>query len=146
MRSGGGAVFHDVDGDGIVEIPQQRNLPGIQTSGSSHTLQFVDWMDFTGQEAAIKQFGLMDTTQRLYVSFPEDWRGEILVEDSSQSGGWVVKARASRQVLLSLLALQRGEDPPLGALRVPGSTTYLVFSSRLAEAERAQINALELTT
>ena len=132
-------LSRDINSDGMVEIPL-RDME-ITTPNADKRLEFVCWMDFfTDPEGEVRQFGLLDSDRGLYISLPDDWRGNLVVSDGEGTGEWRLQDAQTRKVLLHLQVLDTGEAPPVGSLRVLGSAnSYLVFSSGLTEAQEESI-------
>ncbi len=135
----------DIDGDGIVEIPQRLGLTEIVTLAGDKKLEYVQWIDFTGPEAVSKQFGLVDTGKGVYIRLPESWQDTVRVEDGQNDGEWYIRREDTREKLLSLLIFEAGQSPPPDALLVSRvSGAYLVPSISLMAAERNLISVTSL--
>ncbi len=73
----------DVDGDGLVEIPQFQAMPGYETVALADTVWMIDWYDFNA--------GALHRPNRVFTTYhslneewrlilPEKWRGSITVQ------------------------------------------------------------------
>lgn len=133
----------DIDGDGVVEIPVRAGNK-VETPEGDKNLEFVDWKDFTSDaEPQTKQYGLLDSDRSVYVRLPSAWRGQVSVADGYAKNEWVLLRTRSQQTLMTMHTLEAGQNPPLGAVRVPGSTSsYLLLGNGLTEEERAGISML----
>lgn len=136
----------DIDGDGIVEIPQRVGMTEIVTLAGDKHLEYIQWMDFTSAEPQVKQFGIVDSGKGSYIRLPEIWMDRVRVSDGRVAGEWGIQEESSRRQLLSLKVYEGGETPPLDALLVSrASGAYLLPSSALTAGERNVIAVTSLT-
>ncbi len=136
----------DIDGDGIVEIPQRVGMTEIVTLAGDKHLEYVQWMDFTAAQPQVKQFGLVDSGKGAYIHLPDAWMDKIRIQDGTAAEEWVIQDEASRRRLLSLRVFEGGETPPLDAILVSRvSRAYLLPSNTLTAAERKAITVTTLT-
>lgn len=140
-------LSRDIDDDGKVEIP--LSLGAIQTPKADKRLEFVRWMDFfvdTGQEAELRQFGLLDSERGVYIRLPSAWQSKLVVQDGENKGEWTLQNRDTKKTLISVRVLESGEAPPPNAALMPGSiNSYLVFSAALTSLEAKFIEMYFLT-
>lgn len=133
----------DIDGDGIVEIPQE--IKDIGTFENDKQLKYIEWVNFTGSEPESRQFGMLDADRGIYIRFPAEWRDTVIVTDGGQKGEWVVRNRDSNQRLLALREVGSDEAPPPGSMHVSGTAgTYLVFGDKLPALQRNVIQVVAL--
>lgn len=81
------AVFsvRDINGDGILEIPVQENVPSVSNSGINEKLYLTAWCSFNG-EALTKQItALVNTDDGYYYTLPAKWLGNIAVLKDTDS-------------------------------------------------------------
>lgn len=136
----------DIDGDGRVEVPTR--LRSINTVAGDKSLEYIQWLDFIGQpveEPIVKEFGIFDPDRSVYIRLPAQWQNTVDVVDGTAKGEWAVESRRTRQKLLELVVLEQGQAPQMTSTRVPGtSSTYLVFSAALPQAELEEITMTAL--
>lgn len=83
----------DADGDGLIEIPSFQYLPGYE-SLSSNDLAEGDIMILTAynalQDGALipRLQGVVNTSHRYMVLFPEKWIGKVTVVSQPENGEW----------------------------------------------------------
>lgn len=70
----------DIDSDGIVEIPVQREENGTLNMTQSKRYAFVRWMDYTSLSPE-GSFGLLDEEYGYYLELPAEWEGNLLMTD-----------------------------------------------------------------
>ncbi len=136
----------DIDGNGIVEVPLRVGRSEVVTMQGDKRLEYVEWVDFTGEKPVTRQFGLLDSDRAVYIRLPDAWRDSITVVDGDGDGEWRIQHKASAMPLLSLQVIESGESPPAGSARVPGTiSTYLVYGGSLPPAEVDTIAMLLLS-
>ncbi len=127
----------DIDGDGIVEIPQRVGLSPIETPAADKSLEYVQWVDFTGQEPLVKEFGILDSGKGAYIRLPESWKDNLTVLDGAAPEEWILSDSESGETLLHLQVVGSSEPPPPNSLLVSHvSGTYLIPGASLSSAER----------
>lgn len=79
----------DIDNDGVMEIPVAMALPALSTEGELEPLEYrVDWVRFDAQgngQTAIYTYH--NNSQGWYFVLPQEWRGQIAVEQHSVGDG-----------------------------------------------------------
>ncbi len=69
----------DINGDSVLEIPVQREIPSI-TGGSSGEIQYLtDWCSFNGEKLTSQLATIMNLNDRYYYCVPQKWLGNIAV-------------------------------------------------------------------
>lgn len=137
----------DIDGDGAVEIPLRIGRNEIQTPSADKRLEYIEWMDFTGEgeEPVMKEYGLLDSDRGVYVQLPEAWRGAVMVVDGTERGEWQLQNRATMATLLTMRTIEPGNQPPMGSQRAPGTTSsYLVYANGLTADEKDLIRMVSM--
>lgn len=138
-------LSRDIDGDGVVEIPLRLGSGEIQTMAGDKKLEYVRWMDFTGEEAEQKRFGLLDSDRAVCILLPNNWEGEVSVVDGEEAGEWKLLERKTQTVLLGLRVVPQGGAPPVGGMLVPQTTnTYLVVGGGVRDAEKNRIEMVPM--
>lgn len=144
-------ISRDIDGDGVVEIPQEATTDGgeellIPIEGSEYRLKFVTWKDFTsGEQPTDKEFGILDDRRNLYIRLPDEWKDEIILRTGEEEDEWVICSARSEVVLLSLRALQPDEVYTEEMKRVPGDMgVYLIPGKYISEAQKDVIQGISL--
>lgn len=145
----------DIDGDGIVEVPRRVGNEAVITPKGDKNLEFIEWMDFTGEAPLRKQFGLLDTDRGVYIRLPDGWLGGedgeeallVQVVDGSGEGEWAIENKITRRRLLSLVIYGEGEEPPEEAeLASEASNAWLVPQSSLPMSDWRVIEALPMSS
>ncbi len=135
----------DIDGDKIIEIPLRVGKNEITTPRADKRLEYVEWMDFTGEEPVRKEFGILDSSRGVYVRLPDEWLETTRVRDGAGAGEWAIEDARSLETFLTVRELDSGEQPPQDALLVSRVTnTYLIFSGHIRLADRQKIKATSM--
>lgn len=93
-------LSQDLDGNGTVDIPSQKNSDSGIALSMEHRLSYVNWYDYTGGDQGNSQFGVLDGEYNFFLSLPEDWQGTILLDENSSGDGWrVLKAEDNTELL-----------------------------------------------
>ncbi len=100
----------DINGDGIIEIPYQKLLPGY-SSGDEVRMYITEYMrayeDGLVPEAAV----LRDKDGRFMFKLPQAWRNNITVIVESENSEWSVREYADRRAgeeLLRIKVMRKG--------------------------------------
>lgn len=143
----------DIDEDGRVEVPLRVNDEVVVTPAGDKNMEFVEWVDFTGEAPVRKQFGLLDSGRGVYVSLPDAWLQNkdgrdtlsVRVSDGSAEGEWMLEDAASLRVLLSLRIYEPGAEPPVGAEQVSeASNAWLIRAAGLSNSEKERIHVTRM--
>ncbi len=135
----------DVDSDGIVEIPLRKGNNEISTLAGDKHLEYVEWMDFTGESPQRKQFGVLDSDRGVYIRLPETFEESARVRDGARKGEWLMENIQSLEPLFTVRELSAGETPPPDALLLSRTTNaYLVFNSGIKSVDRGIIKAVQM--
>ncbi len=135
----------DIDGDGIVEVPQRVGLSTIETDAADKNMEYVQWVDFTGEVSEVKEFGLVDSGKGVYIRLPDSWMDNLTVLDGAGAEEWILQNSETSEILLSLQVFGNNETaPPDGILVSHVSGAYLIPSSGLSQAEHNIISVHSL--
>lgn len=143
-------ISRDIDNDGMVEIPINWGSASVQANAEQYKLQYIEWVNFFGEEPETKQFGILDASRGIYVRLPESWQQEIrkgryAVQDGAEQGFWKIGNVYTGEVLLEVRTLATAEIPPGENKRIPGVANMYVFpGSTVNTAQRNQINVVTL--
>lgn len=73
----------DINGDKIIEIPVSELMSSYDGDMGSEKVYYTKWCSFNGENLAVQQTTLLNTTDGYYLSVPEKWIGNItLVRES----------------------------------------------------------------
>lgn len=67
----------DIDGDGLVEIPSTRLLPGYETLGKNEQLYAVEWYTVEFNKFVLEHYSYFSNKYRFALIFPSRWRGVV---------------------------------------------------------------------
>ncbi|MCH5207450.1 MAG: hypothetical protein J1F04_01090 [Oscillospiraceae bacterium] len=67
----------DIDGDGLVEIPSTRLLPGYETAGRNEQLYAVEWYTVESGKFSFKHYSYFSSKYRFALIFPSRWVGVV---------------------------------------------------------------------
>ncbi len=81
-------LCRDVDGDGLIEIPVQSELPGKSSSGDSEVIPLTQYLGWNGEEFTVEWSGVADVDNGCAFKFPESWLGFVGVERYQVAGEW----------------------------------------------------------
>lgn len=77
----------DIDGDGIMEVPQANMLPGYVDPSDADTRWKLKWTKFVGgQPAAATIDTFQSSTEDWYLNWPKQWGEDVTVVRKSESG------------------------------------------------------------
>lgn len=103
------AYCEDVNGDGIIEIPAPKLLPGYEDARRTDVMWGILWRDFNPSggliDVAYSYHAYMDNWHLL---MPLEWRGHITTERLTQDSGVIfygVDSKGKRQVLFTIYVL-----------------------------------------
>lgn len=85
LRNVSSLTSRDLDGDGIVEIPTQPVLEGVQNLVQSRRIDLIVWMDYTSVRPQ-KSFGLLDEEYGYYLALPSEWQEDLQLRDGEKTG------------------------------------------------------------
>jgi hypothetical protein len=100
LRNVSSLTSRDLDGDGIVEIPTQPVLEGVQNLVQSRRIDLIVWMDYTSVRPK-KSFGLLDEEYGYYLELPAEWQ-ELQLRDGEDAGTIELWDLAGEQLYMSL--------------------------------------------
>ena len=73
----------DINGDRIIEIPVSELMSSYDGDTGGEKVYYTKWCSFNGENLAVQQTTLLNTTDGYYLSVPEKWIGNItLVRES----------------------------------------------------------------
>ena len=130
LRNVPSLVSQDLDGDGIVEIPNQPDEAGLLNMSQSRRMDFIVWMDYTSPHPE-KSFGLLDEETNCYIELPMEWEGNLKLTDSEQYDGAVELRTVDEDQLVMTLRLVRTTSS------LKGWTRLGIVASRQMQAKLA---------
>jgi hypothetical protein len=101
LRNVSSLTSRDLDGDGIVEIPTQPVLEGVQNLVQSRRIDLIVWMDYTSVRPK-KSFGLLDEEYGYYLELPSEWQENLQLRDGEEAGTIELWDLAGEQLYMSL--------------------------------------------
>ena len=69
----------DINGDGIIEIPVQKNVPSVTRSALNEKLYLTEWCSFNGERLTVQQTTMINLDDNYYYTIPAKWSGKIAV-------------------------------------------------------------------
>lgn len=67
----------DIDGDGFVEIPSTKPLPGYETLNRSEQLCAVEWYTIVFNSFTVEHYSYFSSKYRFALLFPSRWQGVV---------------------------------------------------------------------
>jgi hypothetical protein len=101
LRNVSSLTSRDLDGDGIVEIPTQPVLEGVQNLVQSRRIDLIVWMDYTSVRPK-KSFGLLDEEYGYYLELPAEWQEDLQLRDGEDAGTIELWDLAGEQLYMRL--------------------------------------------
>ena len=78
LRSAGIGV-KDINGDGIIEIPVQENVPSITKSAVNEKLYLTNWCSYNGESLTNQMTAMINSSDGYYYILSQKWTGQIAV-------------------------------------------------------------------
>ena len=103
-------ISRDLDGNGTVDIPSQKNGDSNINLAVEHRLSYVTWNDYTGGDQGNTQFGVLDGEYNFFLRLPLDWQGVILLDENPTHDGWRVLNAANGEQLLEIRILAMADS------------------------------------
>ena len=76
----------DINGDGILEIPVQENVPAVLATERTEKLYLTKWCSFNGENLTNQLTTMINVLDRYYYILPEKWVGNIaILKDTDKS-------------------------------------------------------------
>lgn len=72
-------VSRDIDGDDILEIPVQVNVPSVAKTEVNEKLYLIDWCSFNGEVLIKQSTAMVNVDDGYYYNISEKWVGKIAV-------------------------------------------------------------------
>lgn len=70
---------HDFNGDGLLEIPVQLNVPSVSKSQVEEKLYLTCWCSFNGELLTTQVTSMINTLDGYYYNLPSKWVGNIAI-------------------------------------------------------------------
>jgi hypothetical protein len=70
---------YDINGDGILEIPVQENVPAVANAEVTEKLYLTKWCSFNGESLTTQLTAMINTIDGYYYIIPQKWVGNIAV-------------------------------------------------------------------
>lgn len=70
----------DINGDGVLEIPIEEQLPAYLRNGVEEQLYLIQWNSFDGTALTPLSYSFVDITEKFMVDYPAEWYGKVTVE------------------------------------------------------------------
>lgn len=75
----------DFNGDGILEIPVQLDVPAVSESGTAEKIYLTQWCSFNGEILTPQTTSMINTIDGYYYNLPAKWVGNIAVLKDTDS-------------------------------------------------------------
>ncbi len=75
----------DINGDGILEIPVQRDVPSVTRSQLNEKLYLTEWCSFNGEKLTVQQTTMINVNDGYYCVIPSKWADSIAVLKDTES-------------------------------------------------------------
>lgn len=69
----------DINGDGIIEIPVQENVPSITKSELNEKLYLTNWCSYNGEALTNQMTAMINNSDGYYYILSQKWAGQIAV-------------------------------------------------------------------
>lgn len=101
----------DINGDGILEIPIQRDVPSVTKSQLSEKLYLTEWCSFNGEQLTPQQTTMIDTNDGYYYIIPSKWINNIAVlKDTENRVHEIYRYNAEQKMVEESLIYIRAVD------------------------------------
>lgn len=131
----------DIDGDGIIEVPQLNAMPGYSDQDATKTLWMIDWYCYNMDGSTQRMQTTYDSlTEGWTLLFPQNWRRQVTAYTASEAG---VSQTVFQEVgiddpLLTIYVFtgeDRQEAAAAGGLIDLGSTADTCFAAKLGSGD-----------
>lgn len=75
----------DINGDSVLEIPVQENVPSVTQSDVNEKLYLTKWCSFNGESLTNQLTTMINVDDRFYYTVPNRWVGKIAVLKDTNS-------------------------------------------------------------
>ncbi len=72
-------VTQDFNGDGVLEIPVQLNVPSVSKSEAAEKLYLTNWCSFNGELLTTQITSMINVIDGYYYNLPSKWVGNIAI-------------------------------------------------------------------
>ena len=69
----------DINGDGILEIPVQENVPSVAGDALAEKLYLTNWCSFDGENLTVQTTTMINVLDGYYFTIPSKWRNRIAI-------------------------------------------------------------------
>lgn len=69
----------DINGDGIIEIPVQENVPSLTKSALNEKLYLTNWCSYNGETLTNQMTAMINSNDGYYYVLSQKWTGQIAV-------------------------------------------------------------------
>ncbi len=76
----------DINGDGVLEIPVQENVPSVTISEVTEKLYLTNWASFNGEKLVTQMTAMINTADGYYYVLPSKWVGNIAILKDTENG------------------------------------------------------------
>lgn len=149
-----GCSSHDIDGDGILEIPVQTISPGYEELSESEQMKLTEWLFINDKSKLEKKYSSYYSVNDGYIFiFPEKWLNKVTVKRDSINDEIVFCAYSDGETGRELLRIYCAQDSASREDRIAsgymlmhtkGESAYLAYIP--PAAENAQEDGLSLSS
>ncbi len=145
----------DINSDGILEIPIQREIPSV-SGGSEEEPQYItDWCSFNGEKLTAQLTAIMNLNDRYYYSIPKKWEGKIAVMRNEEASLLEIyrynpKTKKSGERLLYFKAVSKADfdagrfsNQDVTEIVNTGDVTYICNASPAAIKDGVDIDKIK---
>lgn len=132
----------DINGDGIIKVPQLKALPGYEQKETAETLWMVDWYQYDiNGSVQLTQTTYDSLAEGWMLAFPEKWRGEVTAKNISEAGvsqTTFMEVGEEKDPLLTIYVFtgdDREQAAAAGGLIQLGSASDTCYAAKLGTSE-----------
>lgn len=134
----------DINGDGILEIPVQENVPSVAIGAATEILYLTNWCSFDGESLTIQQTSMINILDGYMLNIPAKLIGKIAILKNTQTRERGIYLYDSETLTVgdNLFTIQSMEEKEWDTIKKKGTaakelatadeTVHIAFISNLA--------------
>lgn len=138
---------YDINEDGLLEIPVQKEVPTVTKSGVSEKLYLTNWCSFNGEALTNQLTTIINVSDDYYYCIPQKWIGKIAILRDSENSLMEIyrydpKEKVSGERLMYFKAVKKSDwdegvykNRDVTELVNNGETSYICYISSAAEKD-----------